>query len=116
MRFPRKLLRLLKTDKKGSVAIIAALTLPLVIGGAAFGIEVGYWRYDQVRVQQASDAAAYAAAVVKRSGGADLSGAATASATSNGYSSTSDTLAVNAPSTATPPIAPASSRPCRSAA
>ena len=57
-------------DNKGNVSIVVALCLPMVIGGAAFGIEVGYWRYDQVRVQQAADVAAYAAAVVKRSDGA----------------------------------------------
>ena len=49
-------------DNKGNVSIIVALCLPMVIGGAAFGIEVGYWRYDQVRLQQAADAAAYAGA------------------------------------------------------
>src|SRR5215469_3441203 len=55
-----------KLNDKGNVAIIVALCLPVVVGGAAFGIETGFWRYDQVRVQQAADAAAYAGAVVDR--------------------------------------------------
>jgi len=42
----------MKMDDKGNVAIVVALCLPLIIGGAAFGVEVGYWRYDQVRLQQ----------------------------------------------------------------
>jgi hypothetical protein len=97
----------MKLGNKGNVAIITALCLPMIVGGAAYGIEVGFWRYDQVRVQQASDAAAYAAAVVKRSVGSgvtsdQLSSAATTAATSNGYTNTTDTIAVHAPSTATP--------------
>lgn len=97
----------MKLDNRGNVAIIAALCLPMIVGGAAYGVEVSYWRYDQVRVQQAADAAAYAAAVVERSDGsgvtnATLTAAATTAATSNGYTTTTDTLNVNTPSTATP--------------
>jgi Flp pilus assembly protein TadG len=97
----------LKLDDKGNVAIVVALCLPMIIGGAAFGIETGFWRYDQVRLQQASDAAAYAGAVVKRAGGTTLANsavtdAATTAATSNGYTTTTDTITVNMPSTATP--------------
>jgi len=97
----------MKMDDKGNVAIVVALCLPLIIGGAAFGIEVGYWRYDQVRLQQAADAAAYAGAVVKRAGGATISDqavtdAATAAAVSNGFVSGSDTINVHLPSNTTP--------------
>ncbi|MBV9997140.1 MAG: hypothetical protein JO127_18195 [Caulobacteraceae bacterium] len=98
----QELIGSLRRDERGATAVVVALTLPLVIAGAAFGVEVGYWRYDQVRVQQAADAAAYAGAVVKRAGGANYSDAATTAATSNGYASASDTITVNAPSTATP--------------
>ena len=97
----------MKLDNRGNVAITVALCLPLIIGGAAFGIETGYWRYDQVRVQQAADAAAYAGAVVKRSGGAQISNtqvtsAATTAASSNGYTNATDTLVAHVPSLATP--------------
>jgi Flp pilus assembly protein TadG len=96
-----------KLDDKGNVAIIAALCMPMIVGGAACGIEVGFWRYDQVRVQQAADAAAYAGAVVKRAEGTNASSsainaAATTAATSNGYASASDSITLNMPSTATP--------------
>jgi Flp pilus assembly protein TadG len=89
-------------DRRGNVAVIVALSLPLVIAGAGFGVEVGFWRFDQVRLQQAADAAAYAAAVMKRSGGDNLTDTATTTAASNGYASATDSLAVHTPSTATP--------------
>lgn len=97
----------MKLDDKGNVAIVVALCLPLIIGGAAFGVETGYWRYDQVRLQQAADAAAYAGAVVKRAGGSTISNdavtnAATTAATSNGFASGADTITVNLPSVTTP--------------
>lgn len=91
-----------KFNDKGNVAVIVALALPVIIAGAGFGIDAGYWRYDQVRLQQAADAAVYAAAVVKRAGGAYLVDTATNSAGSNGFTSSTDTISVNAPSTATP--------------
>jgi Flp pilus assembly protein TadG len=98
---------MMKLGDKGNVAIITALCLPAIVGGAAYGIEVGYWRYDQVRVQQAADAAAYAAAVVRRANGAGVSGdmltaAGTTAAASNGYAIGADTIVINTPSTATP--------------
>lgn len=93
---------MLKLDNRGAVAVIIALAMPLIIAGAGFGVEVGYWRFDQVRLQQAADAAAFAGAVVKRAGHANVTDAATIAATSNGYTSASDTITINAPSTATP--------------
>lgn len=97
----------MKMDDKGNVAIVVALCLPLIVGGAAYGVEVGYWRYDQVRLQQAADAAAYAGAVVKRAGGSQIStqtvtDAASAAAATNGFVSGSDTITLNLPSSATP--------------
>jgi Flp pilus assembly protein TadG len=92
----------MKLGNKGNVSILVALCLPVLMGGAAYGIEVGYWRYDQVRLQQAADAAAYAGAVVKRAGGTDYTGAATTAATTDGYNSTTDSITVNAPSSVTP--------------
>lgn len=97
----------MRLGDRGNVAIITALCLPVIVGGGAFGVEVGYWRYDQVRVQQAADAAAYAAAVVRRADGAGassatLTSAATAAAASNGFVVGTDTITLNTPSSATP--------------
>jgi Flp pilus assembly protein TadG len=91
-----------KLDDKGNVAITVALCMPLVLGGATFGVEVGFWRFDQVRLQQAADAASYAAAVVTRSGTGNATTTATSVATSNGYNSSTDTLTLTTPSPATP--------------
>jgi Flp pilus assembly protein TadG len=95
-------LKLFARCARGNVAVIVALTLPIVIAGAGLGVEVGFWRYDQVRLQQAADAASYAAAVALREGTGTASDAATAAASQNGYSNASDTITVNTPSTATP--------------
>jgi Flp pilus assembly protein TadG len=89
-------------DDKGNVTIIVALCMPLLIGAVAFGVEVGFWRYDQVRLQKIADASAFTAAVVKRAGGTDYTTQATTSATTNGYTTTTDTIAFHAPSTTTP--------------
>jgi Flp pilus assembly protein TadG len=89
-------------DDKGNVAIIVALCMPLLIGAISFGVEVGFWRYDQVRLQKIADASAFTAAVVKRSGATDYSTPATTSATTNGYTTTTDTIAFATPSPATP--------------
>jgi Flp pilus assembly protein TadG len=50
-------------DTRGSVAIIAALAFPVLIGGVALGAEVGYWFLRQGEVQNAADVAAFSAAV-----------------------------------------------------
>jgi Flp pilus assembly protein TadG len=97
----------MRLGNKGNVAIITALCLPVIVGGGAYGIEVGYWRYDQVRMQQAADAAAYAAAVVRRADGsgvsnATLTSAGTTAAASNGFVVGTDSITINSPSTATP--------------
>lgn len=55
-------------DRKGTVAIMASLTLPVLVGGMALGTEASYWYLSQRKLQQASDLAAYAAATQLRSG------------------------------------------------
>jgi hypothetical protein len=87
-------------NDKGNIAVMAALSMPLIIGGAGLGVETGYWYYQQLRLQQAADAAAYAAALEQRAG-ADEDEAtvgATAAATANGYDSTRDTIDLVTPS------------------
>ena len=53
---------------KGNVAMIFALALPLVVGGAGFGVETTYWYYRSVELQAAADAAAHAGAIERRAG------------------------------------------------
>jgi hypothetical protein len=73
--------------RRGNVAIIFALTLPLVIGGLGFGVETSYWYLTSNRMQSASDAAAFAGTMEARSG-TDLAGiraAAVRAAADNGF-------------------------------
>lgn len=86
-------------DCSGNVAILFAFGLPVVAGGAAFGLETGIWYLDQSKLQQAADAAAYAAGLENRMGSSSsvMSAAAQAAAISNGYDSTTDTLALVSP-------------------
>lgn len=86
-------------DRRGNVAVLGALAASMVVAGAGFGVETGYWYYEQTRLQQAADAAAFAGAVELRGGGdqAAILAGATAAAQDNGYRSTSDTIAVVSP-------------------
>lgn len=92
-------MRRFRTDKRGNVAIMAALTVSLVTAGAGFGVEAGYWFYDTTRMQQAADAAAYAAAAELRSGNseAQMLAAAQAAAQSNGFALNVDQIEMTTP-------------------
>ncbi|WP_181177355.1 pilus assembly protein TadG-related protein [Mesorhizobium sp. B2-8-6] len=80
-----------------NVATIFALTLPVVVGAAGFGVEASYWYYNSLRLQATADAAAYAGALEQISGSdkPTIVAAATQSAASNGLGS--GTIVVNTP-------------------
>lgn len=82
--------------RRGNVAIVFALSLPLVVGGAALGVETTYWYYKRLAMQEAADSAAYAGALDKRSGGDDTEVAAVAKLTSsqNGFAEPKTTIQV----------------------
>jgi hypothetical protein len=90
------------TDRRGLTAVTFALSLPVIIGGAGLGVEVGYWMFEERRLQTAADLAANAGAVVLRSGANDnaVVGAATEEATKNGY--VPGAITVNTPPTTGP--------------
>jgi Flp pilus assembly protein TadG len=50
-------------DQSGSYAILVALLMPVLIGGAALGTEVGLWLYDRDSLQNAADSGAVSGAV-----------------------------------------------------
>lgn len=62
------------SDERGSVAIITALTMPVLIGFMALGAETGYWYIEERKLQHAADVAAHAGAVRLMQG--DVKGAA----------------------------------------
>jgi hypothetical protein len=86
-------------DEIGSTAVALAASMPLVVGGAAFGVETTYWYYKDLQLQAAADAAAYAGALEKRAGSKNPAAltAATAVAKTNGYVSSIGTAVLNSP-------------------
>jgi hypothetical protein len=86
-------------DERGAVAIMGALAATVVVAGAGFGVETGYWYYEQTRIQQQADAAAFAGAVEHRGGSseAQIIAGALAAARDNGFNDATDTLEVVTP-------------------
>ncbi|UCI33759.1 TadE/TadG family type IV pilus assembly protein [Mesorhizobium sp. B4-1-4] len=87
----------IRRGTSANVATIFALTLPIVVGAAGFGIETSYWYYNSLKLQATADAAAYAGALERISGSdkPTITAAATQSAASNGLGS--GTIVVNTP-------------------
>lgn len=60
--------RALLDDRSGAAAIVMALLTPVLIGGLAFGAELGFWELEKRKLQNAADTAAHAAGTQLRSG------------------------------------------------
>lgn len=86
-------------EKRGGVAVMFSLVLPVVIGFAGFGVETSYWYIKSLQLQSQADAAAYAGAMEKRTGSANdvVTTVATRGATDNGFVVASGTITVNTP-------------------
>jgi hypothetical protein len=82
-------------DERGVVIVWLAVTLVLLLGVTALGVDVAYWQVTKNREQRAADAAALAGAVSFPGDGTAANAAAGSLAQSNGYGS-------GAPATATP--------------
>src|SRR3954451_2770894 len=52
----------LRSCRKGAVAIVSAITIPVLVGLTSLGVEVGHWYLVQRQMQGAADAAAISAA------------------------------------------------------
>lgn len=83
-------------EQGGNVAVLFALTLPLVIGGGALGVETTLWYAKRTEMQTAADAAAFAAAIEDRSGSTDeeVAAIATLTAQDNGFGLTTGSIEV----------------------
>lgn len=89
--------RFLLRETKGNIAIVTALSVPLLAAGAGFGVETAFWYHKDIELQQAADKSVYTAAIEKR-GGANsdtIFNSATIIALSNGYQP--GTIKVNYP-------------------
>src|SRR3954452_12219553 len=84
---------------RGNIAVIFALTLPIVVGGAGLGVETSYWYYSSLKLQAVADAAAYAGALEKISGSdkPTIISAATLSAATNHFDPSTGTIQVFTP-------------------
>ncbi|MGE0181636.1 MAG: pilus assembly protein TadG-related protein [Parvularculaceae bacterium] len=91
-------------DVYGGAAIIMALMTPIIIGGLAFGAEVGGWEMTKRKLQNAADVAAFAAATQLRSGKdvATMTAAAKAVAETSGYVGGDPGIAVESPPSTAP--------------
>ncbi|MEK7264504.1 MAG: pilus assembly protein TadG-related protein [Pseudomonadota bacterium] len=91
-------------DVYGGAAIIMALMTPVIIGGLAFGAEVGGWELTKRQLQNAADTAAFAAATQVRSGREldVITAAAVAVAEVSGYDGDEDGVLVESPPATAP--------------
>lgn len=98
------LLRRFLRNQQANVAIIFALTLPVMVAGAGYGVETTYWYYKRLHMQAAADAAAHAGALEKRGGSNDATviAVATLTASDNGFATPDATVTVNTPPTSGP--------------
>ncbi len=92
----RRLPRRWRKDERGTVAVIAAITFPVVVGAMGLGAETGYWYLKQRKLQHAADVSAHAAAVRLRAGDqrSALEVAAKHVASESGYSPAAGTLTI----------------------
>ncbi len=93
-------------DAHGGAAIIMAFMTPIIIGGLAFGAEIGGWEMTRRQLQNAADTAAFAAGTQVRSGADNdvIAAAAKAVAVESGYKGDDAGVVVEYPP-ATAPLA-----------
>jgi Flp pilus assembly protein TadG len=85
-------------DQSGSYVTLCALLMPVLVGTAGLGTEVGYWYYKHKNMQSAADSGAVSAATAITAGGDPISEANAVTA-SYGYANavSSVTVTVNQP-------------------
>jgi hypothetical protein len=90
--------RFLKS-RSGNVAIIAALTAPVLVGFCGLGADTGYWFFRQRELQSAVDIAAYNGAMALQTGSPQnvVQSASTGGASTNGWRSGLGAISVNTP-------------------
>jgi Flp pilus assembly protein TadG len=85
-------------DQSGSYVIISAVLMPVLVGTASLGTEVGWWYYKHKNMQSAADSGAVSAATAVVAGG-DLTSEANAVTANYGYTNAVNnvTVTVNQP-------------------
>lgn len=94
-------IRIFAVSNSGNVAIIAGLSMTMLVGFCGLGIDTGYWFYQQRQLQGAVDIAAFDAATALNAGSSvsDAGALAKSAAASNGWNSVNGTITVNSPPT-----------------
>src|SRR5690349_21579605 len=93
-----QLLRCFATDQRGSIPILIALSLVVLLGFAALGVDTAVWMRARNDAQSAADSAAYSAAAGAYAGNptariqADVNAAAAANGFQNGMNGVTVTL------------------------
>jgi len=97
----KSLYRKFLSNQVGGVAIMVGLLMPVVIGGLGLGAETGYWYFNQRKLQNAADVAAYAGGTQLRAekDQTTIEDAALAAALKTGYTASIGTISTNAPPT-----------------
>ncbi|MBR1133938.1 TadE/TadG family type IV pilus assembly protein [Bradyrhizobium iriomotense] len=92
------LLRQFARDQSGSYVIVSALLMPVLVGTAGLGTEVGWWYYKHKNMQSAADSGAVSAATAA-SAGTDFLSEARAVTANYGYTNGANnvTVTVNQP-------------------
>jgi Flp pilus assembly protein TadG len=92
-------------DERGNAAIVFALCTPLLVGGAGLAVETSFDYISRQRLQSATDAAAFAAALENMAGSSQtvIAAAAAQQASANGWSASGGgQVTVNTPPTTGP--------------
>src|SRR5262245_28685325 len=94
-------IRRFASSRRGNVAIIAGLSLPMLVGFCGLGSETAYWYFRQRDLQGAVDVAAYNGALGLRTGASTtvITAKATTDATTGGWRAADGTIKVNTPPT-----------------
>jgi Flp pilus assembly protein TadG len=89
-------------DRRGAVAVLSALSLPVLLGFAGLAIEVNYWYLEKRKLQEAADSGALAGAYEYRAkssiSSSSMATAVTAAVGKSGYAALT-TQTVNRPPT-----------------
>lgn len=91
-------------SQRGSVAVIAAVSMLALLGFTGMSVDVGYLQWTRVRVQAAADAAVQSALIEAENGASDVTSAGQAASALNGFTNTTGvtngvTVAINQPPT-----------------
>jgi len=100
-RWVRRVISRLRESESGNIAVISALSLPVLVGLFGLGTDAGYWYFRQRTMQGAADLVAYNATAKLRNGtnASTIVSQATSDAITNGWQSGIGSITVHTPPT-----------------